>query len=248
MAPYIIRLCMLVAAVALHRELASALHCVRVLTPCVCQTNYKGFILNLTALDAGGITNVQFTYTDKDVVPPPIYKYNPCSPFYCTENTAAICLEKSRIQHFPLGEQSTARFSNMSYADKDSITLKYTAAGGLITSDVLFECRPGVFGVFSLVDYAPDLYYTFKVETQFACVDLPTPPAPYAQTVSIGLVILLAFISIVCVYILVGCAVNRRDGRHGLEALPHYPFWAHVSENISIGCAFFCMRVRDFCA
>lgn len=104
---------------------------------------------------------------------------------------------------------------------------------------VMITCVPGEkIGHFRLIeenkDKAADCYYLFELEHEAVCAEVE-------QGLSVGSIVCIVFISLVCVYLIGGFIYQRFVvGAKGMEQIPHVAFWQDLGNLEADGCDLIC--------
>ncbi|XP_063410290.1 cation-dependent mannose-6-phosphate receptor-like [Mytilus trossulus] len=86
-------------------------------------------------------------------------------------------------------------------------------------------------------DKSQDCYYLFEISSPDICIKVP----PITISLSVGSVLVIIFIVVVCLYILLGFLYNRLVlGAKGKEQIPNYSFWQDFGNLQADGCNFIC--------
>lgn len=163
-----------------------------------------------------------------------------------------------------IGSAPTANFVDT--FDYYTTTIRYTAIGVNGTNfltDVTFECRPGVEGVFYVKHVFAQKYFSLAVETKHACLPGTPPPAPplnftisHSSTTTqstttprhhdnddhvggpgVGTIILLVAATLLLVYFVGGILINwaTRGSNPDASLVPHATLWVELWTNIVAG-------------
>lgn len=87
------------------------------------------------------------------------------------------------------------------------------------------------------IDKTEDCYYLFEISTPDICIKEP----PITISLSVGSILVIIFIVVVCLYILLGFLYNRLVlGAKGKEQIPNYSFWQDFGNLQADGCNYIC--------
>ncbi|XP_052081422.1 cation-dependent mannose-6-phosphate receptor-like isoform X2 [Mytilus californianus] len=87
------------------------------------------------------------------------------------------------------------------------------------------------------IEKTEDCYYLFEISTPDICIKEP----PITISLSVGSILVIIFIVVVCLYILLGFLYNRLVlGAKGKEQIPNYSFWQDFGNLQADGCNYIC--------
>ena len=202
-------------------------------SPCTCETVW-GDVLNFSAFSKGKIFEANLTASNL------YFRYNPCIEVPCNESNTSLCMQNGSTSE-RLGQINKGNYNEPRDSSIVGIAILYKY-GIDSMAEVLFVCKEGVDGNFTIVNVSNSSLMQFIIETQHVCFGPPPTPIEPSKPhpgISVGSIIILAVIVVVAVYFGGGILFKVFYKKEkGLQAIPHGQFWASIFLNIQSGILF----------
>ncbi|KAL8587949.1 hypothetical protein ACOMHN_066996 [Nucella lapillus] len=180
-----------------------------------------------------------------------LYSYSPCTPFSegsqeCV--SVGVCqVSMDKTSSYPAGTVESATFG-MDSSGNTQVTYSQTDSHGTTrTTIVTLQCaQSGGTDILNVQGEDPNYPSTYDMTlvSRHCCVGSgpgpgPSPSGGSGGALSVGSILCIALLGVVCVYVAAGVAVQRGMRQAtGREVFPNYSFWAALPAYIKDGCVF----------